>query len=67
METEQRRWLRPAEFAARYGISRKHLYELLAQHKLPGTKRAGIGWLLDSRRFEAELEAGIAHAEVSAR
>jgi predicted DNA-binding transcriptional regulator AlpA len=59
METE-RRFLRPAEFAARYGFSVKHCYRLLVEHKLPGSKREGIGWLIDARRFETELEAGIA-------
>jgi predicted DNA-binding transcriptional regulator AlpA len=59
MEIENRRWLHPREVAGLYGISVKHVYELLAKGLIPGTKRLGFGWLCDRRRLEAELEAAI--------
>ena len=59
MDVQERRWLRPREVAERFGISHKHVYELLAKGLLPATKRKGFGWIVDGRKMEAELEAAI--------
>ena len=59
MNIQERRWLHPREVAACYGISVKHVYELLAKGLIPAVKRPGFGWLCDKRRLEAELEAAI--------
>ena len=58
-EASGRRWISPAEFAALYGLSRPHVYNLLARRLLPGCKRKGVGWLIDKVKFEAELQAGV--------
>jgi len=59
MKIENRHWLRPRRFADLYGISQKHVYELLAKGLLSGTKRKGFGWMINRRIFEKGLEAGI--------
>lgn len=59
MLTENRHWVRPREFSSLYGISSKHVYTLLARKLLPAVKRRGVGWLIDRRKFELELQAGM--------
>ena len=59
MNIQERRWLHPREVAACYGISVKHVYELLAKGLLPAAKRPGFGWLIDRKRLEAELSAEV--------
>ena len=59
MDVQDRRWLHPREVADLYGISVKHVYELLSKGLIPAVKRPGFGWLCDKRRLEAELEAEV--------
>ncbi len=47
------------EFADLYGLSLKHVYSILARRLLPATKRKVFGRLIDRRRFERELDAGL--------
>jgi len=59
MQLSDRTWLRPKEFSEVFGFSSKHCYCLLARGLLPASKRRGIGWLINRRLFERDLEAGI--------
>jgi predicted DNA-binding transcriptional regulator AlpA len=59
MNIEERHFVRPQEFAGLYGLSAKHVYDLLSRRLLPATKRKGCGWLIDRIRFEKELEDSI--------
>jgi excisionase family DNA binding protein len=52
----ERRWLSAAETAERLGVSKKRIYNLVAERKIPFSHPPGIGLRIDIKGTEALVE-----------
>ena len=54
----ERRWLTAKETAERLGVSKKRIYNLVSQGKIPYSHPPGIGLRIDWKGVEALFEKG---------
>lgn len=64
MNVPPRRWISPRETAVYLDFHPQHVYELLAQGKLPAAKIGGA-WRVDLTALEADLEKQIRQRSVA--
>ena len=63
MEKRERRWMKPCEVAEYLSVHPMTVYSLIYSHRLPAIKLKGVGWRIDRKRLDAQMEGEIEDGE----
>jgi len=63
MEKRERRWMKPREVAEYLSVHPMTVYSLIYSHRLPAIKLKGVGWRIDRKRLDAQMEGEIEDGE----
>jgi excisionase family DNA binding protein len=59
MEKGDKSWMKPREAAEYLSVHLKTIYSLVNTHQLPAVKLKGVGWRIDRKRLDAQMEGEI--------